>query len=199
MVYLKHLDFDVPFLAIDDTSVPFTGKVVVDGTIDTDMGLDDGCPIQGAEVCLDHRKAKGVEVETVCVTTDSLGEYSMPAIIGTTVTPVVKYMNHTFEPVDPDRGSAYEVGIYISPGLDYKNNDLKDVTTVAMFVDVFGGLCEKRLGITTLEFKVKCCEWTRKETQVRNLWEHDASCPPPVLTRCTRRVSVAFTESQRPF
>ncbi len=37
-VYLKHLDFDVPFVAIDDTSVPFTGKRVVEGTVDKEIG-----------------------------------------------------------------------------------------------------------------------------------------------------------------
>ncbi len=177
-VYLKHLDFDVPFVAIDDTSVPFTGKVVVGGTVDTSIGLDDGCPIQGAEVCLKNRKAKGVEVETVCVTTDSLGKYSMPAVIGTTVSPVVKYMNHTFDPVSSDLRSAYEAGIYISPDRTFKNNNFEDVTTVDMFVDVVGGLCEARLGETTLVFNVLGCDWTQEGTQVRNLWEHDASCPP---------------------
>jgi hypothetical protein len=184
--YLKHLDFDVPFVAIDDTSVPFSGKVVVGGTVDKDNGVEDGCPIQGAEVCLKNRKTKGAEVETVCVTTDSWGDYSMPAIIGTTVYPVVKYMNHTFEPVDPDKRSAYEAGIYISPDRPFKNNDLKDVTTVAMFVDVFGGLCEKLLGETTLVFKVLDCDWTREETQVRNLWEHDAFRPPPPRSNALR-------------
>jgi hypothetical protein len=205
-LYLKHLDFDVPFVAIDDTSVPFSGKVVVGGTVAKDIGLDDGCPIQGAEVCLKNRKAKGVEVETVCVTTDSFGEYSMPAVIGTTVSPVVRYMNHTFEPVNPDLGNKYEDGIYISPDFVYKKNDLKDVTTVDMFVDVFGGLCEKLLGVTTLLFNVLGCDWTREETQVRNPWEHDAFRPPPLLTLSTfigqfscRGVSAAFTESQQPF
>jgi hypothetical protein len=165
-IYLKHLDFDVPFVAIDDTTVPFDGNVFVGGT--GFPGFEDGCPIQGAEVCLTHRMAKGVEVETVCDTTNSEGKYSMPAVVGTTVSPVVKYMNHTFEPIDPERSSAYEVGVYISSDLDYKNNDFKDMTKVDMFVDVFGGLCEKPLGETTLEFSVLGCGWTQEERQVRN-------------------------------
>ena len=91
-MYLKHLQFDAPFTAIDDTSVPITGKVVIGGTSIEDMaevtgdGVQDGCPIAGAEVCLRDLLATGDEAETDnCVETDSEGYYSISAVIGTHV------------------------------------------------------------------------------------------------------------------
>ena len=54
-MHLRHLDFDKPFIAIDNTIVPISGKVVIGGTgadtspYDGSTGIGDGCPIQGAK------------------------------------------------------------------------------------------------------------------------------------------------------
>jgi len=157
-VYLKHLDFHVPFLAIDDTSVPLTGKVVFDGT---------GCPISGAEVCLKDILADGsTEAEVLCVETDLDGFFSAPAVIATTVAFVIKYENHTFAALDPTQQATYDAGILIEEDRSYTGFNFKDITTSNLNVEVAGGLCDRLIGKATLEFKILgCAGWSNTPTQ----------------------------------
>ena len=190
-MYLKHLDFDVPLLAIDDTSVAFTGKVVVGGTGEGMGGVGDGCPILGAKVCLKDKPLNGPEVQLACVDTDYKGEYSLPALIGTRVLVDVSYKNHTFVALASDEQGSFESGFAIKAGMDYSNKNLKDATTANLHVDVAGGLCNKLMGKATLTINVPGCEWTRDLEQVRsfllqqnNFWIHRLNCSILIAECC---------------
>ena len=183
LLYLRHLDFDVPYHAIDDTTVPFTGKIMVADTGGPTSGA--GCPIAGAEVCLRDVKAgrSGASTMSNCVETDSTGQYQLSAVIGTRVRPEVKYLNHTFvsyhtgihvnkslffltkcmlqEPV-----KSYEDGIFVSAGRRYFGYDFFDTQTTNLDVDVIGGLCEKGLGTSFISINVLGCEWKQEFNQV---------------------------------
>ena len=168
-LFLRHLDFDSSYITIDDTSVPFTGKVVVADTGISSGGKGDGCPIQGAEVCLKDKKAlgDGLSGQSTCVKTDSKGEYSVPAVLGTTVVVEILYHDHEFEALNSRFKNLYDAGIQIEPGVYYSNNDFKDVSTSTLYVDVAGGRCNKLMGEATLEFSINGCDWKRNEKQVR--------------------------------
>jgi hypothetical protein len=165
-LYLKHLDLETPYRAIDDTTIPFTGKVVVRGTDGDDSG--DGCPIQGAQVCLKDQVPNGSEI---CEETDSEGNYLIPAVIGTKVGVEINYNNHTFSPTEanPIESEGYDAGILIEPGKSYTSNDFEDTTTAQLLVDVAGGECSLVMGTSTVEIGIVACGWTRPETQVRKL------------------------------
>ena len=174
-MFLKHLEFDVPFLVVDTTSVTFQGKVVVGGTAKSDSEenennpevFGEGCPIHGAEVCLSEKNAAGTDVEHVCRETDADGLFSVPALIGSTVVVDIKYENHTFAAVDASKASLYDAGIPIRSGESYTNFDFKDTTTSDLHVEVAGGLCNKKLGDATLKVNILGCpSWNQQFTQV---------------------------------
>jgi hypothetical protein len=167
-LYLKHLDFETPYRAIDDTTVPFTGKVVVGGTAGDDAG--DGCPIQRAKVCLKDKVATG-EGSEICDETDSDGNFLIPAIIGTRVRVEINYNNHTFSPTEANliKSEGYGAGILIEPGKSYTSNDFEDTTTAQLLVNVAGGECSLLMGTSTVEVGIVACGWTTLKTQVRKL------------------------------
>ena len=188
-VYLRHLDFAVPFLAIDDTSVSFTGKIVIGGTgYDTDddngVGIGHGCPIQGAEICLKDKTDVSLAeaVTMVCVKTDQKGHFNAPAIIGSTVVVDVNYEDHEFKALDSSKQQLlFDSGIKIEPNQYYTNLNIKDVTQAQLNVDVAGGLCNLLIGKATLEFRVLGCEtWERTNTQVR------VDCDTKLIERAQR-------------
>ena len=161
VVYLRHLEFEAPVHVIDDTTVPFRGTVKVHGTEMPGAGAL-GCPIVGAQVCMvDHttRNALQVTDPSVCVQTDNKGNYALPAVIGTTISPQVRYHNHEFRPINPDHAPLFEQGILINPDGIYENFDLHDITTALLTIEVAGGLCDRVLGQTELSLTMQGCEW----------------------------------------
>ena len=165
-VFVRHLDFDVPFVAIDDTTVAFTGKVVVGHTGQDNGGVGDGCPIKGVEVCLEDKHQTSIDTPGVCVETDSEGFYELPAVIGTRVTVELVYKNHTFVPFDPSDGQKYEDGILIKADGDYRGNDFQDTTRTTLLVQVAGGLCDLLLGVSTVKIGIVGCDWEMDAEQV---------------------------------
>eukprot|EP00978_Attheya_sp_CCMP212_P027543 scaffold92309_cov43-Attheya_sp.AAC.1 len=162
IAYLKHLEFEKPLHVYDTTSVPFKGKILIEGTDSEASG--DGCLINGATVCLIDKSITGSDAEGICVDTDSNGEYEAPAIIGSTVSVEVNYRNHTFLPF---YGNIidYDKGITIDPAGRYERNDFMDMTKAHLFVEVAGGLCNHTLGISTIKVKVRQCNWFQEFTQ----------------------------------
>ena len=165
IVYLRHLDFNVPVTAYDATGIPFSGKVVVGSTGGPDSG--DGCPIIGAKVCLVDQSGMSAGTGSVCGTTDSFGEYSIPAILGSRVGVRISYYNHTFQPIDQDSAALYDSGVLIEAGGLYQNNDFEDITQADLYVEVAGGLCDLTMGVSTIMVKVSGgCQWSTTLTQV---------------------------------
>ena len=80
IVYISHLNFDKSVHIYDDTSVPFSGRVIHSRTRSPEA--PNGCQIVGAEVCLIHNTTVGILEELVCVETDRNGEFVAPVIIG---------------------------------------------------------------------------------------------------------------------
>ncbi|KAL7576580.1 hypothetical protein ACA910_018071 [Epithemia clementina (nom. ined.)] len=160
VVYLRHLEFKEPVHVIDDTTVPFRGKVTVKGTEMPGEGAL-GCAILGAEVCLlDHTTRNAFQLpDPVCVTTDSEGNYALPAVIGTVISPEVRYHDHVFQSVDPKDDRLFAAGILIQPDGVYENFNLHDVTTTLLTVEVAGGLCDRVLGESEILLKMQGCEW----------------------------------------
>ena len=197
-VFLRHLDLKVPFLAVDDSTVPFIGKVVIGGTGNdapnkrmsgpedqnpaNGIGSKEGCPIMGAKVCLVDKHVSGPDVTTApCVETDANGVYSIPAVIGTTVVAEVSYENHTFAPLYPDldleERQQYENGFHISDDKSFTNINFRDMTTATIHVEVAGGLCNKQIGISTVRFNVlNCGTWHREAKQVSAGWTIPVLC-----------------------
>ena len=168
-VFIRHLDFDVPFVAIDDTTVPFTGKVVVGNTggdATEGVGVGDGCPIKGVNVCLKDKHQTLGDTPGICVETDSLGVYELPAVIGTRVTVELVYKEHTFVPLDPSNRQKYKDGILIKADGDYGNNNFQDTTRTTLRVQVAGGLCDLPLGVSTVEIGIIGCDWEMDREQV---------------------------------
>lgn len=154
-VYLEHLRFRQPIQVIDDTSLPFSGLVVV-GNTTADDSLK-GCPIVGAQVCLVDFAARSESVEPLCTTTDNTGRYSLPAVIGLRVTVSVSYFNHTFRVLDPAKQEAHEKGVVIEPDGIYEDNDYVDVQTAEIITEVAGGLCNRILGVSKVRVKIANC------------------------------------------
>ena len=160
VIYLRHLEFNEPIHVIDDTTVPFRGKVTISGTRMPGAGAL-GCPIAGAEVCLmDHMTRNKIQLpELVCVKTDSEGNYALPAVIGTTISPEVRYHEHVFEPVDSEHDQQFDKGILIQADGVYENFNLQDTTTTKLTVEVAGGLCDRVLGKAETLLKIQGCQW----------------------------------------
>jgi hypothetical protein len=140
-VYLQHLEFSSPINVVDDTTVPFEGKVTVAGT---ESALNSGlfCSIINAKVCLkDHAARNKVEIlEGVCVQTDQFGRYSLPAVLGTKVSPYVDYNNHTFRALNPAHDVLFDTGIEIKANVGYTGYNLEDITSTNLTVEVSGFL-----------------------------------------------------------
>jgi len=129
--YLKHLLFDSPLHIYDDTSIPFSGKLIIHNTISESS---DGCPIEGAEVCPQHKTTLGTLEKLGCGTTDSNGMYNVPVIIGSVIHGVeIIYNSHKFEKSIENKWD-YNTGVHIQEGGFYARNDFVDVTKAKMYV-----------------------------------------------------------------
>ena len=88
IVYLKHLAFKQPIVVYDPTTVPVKGQVKIMES--------DGCPLIGATVCIEFKRARVNDVSKgPCVKTDSQGNYVIGAAIGSAYSLHVSYNNHT--------------------------------------------------------------------------------------------------------
>eukprot|EP00808_Paulinella_micropora_P010314 g76968.t1 len=155
-IAIRHLTFDNYVAVIDDTSVPFTGRVGIQGT---EYPTDNNCPVYQARVCLRDFKT---DAEYVCVETNAKGEYEAPAVLGLTVKAAVKYKQHTFNPVNP---AAHSNGFYIEAKTFWRNIDFVDNTTEQLTIEVVGGKCNRRLGFSEMQLGIESCPgWTRKLT-----------------------------------
>jgi hypothetical protein len=136
-VYLQHLEFGSPLHVVDDTTVPFEGKVTVAGT-ESSPGSGSFCPIIKAKVCLkDHGVRNKAEfVESVCVETGIDGLFSLPAVLGTKVSPYVDYHNHTFRALNPAHDVLFDSGIEIKANVGYTGYNLEDVTSSKLTLEV---------------------------------------------------------------
>lgn len=133
VTYISHLNFVKSLHIYDDTSVPFSGRIIHDGTRSFDA--PDGCPIVEAEVCLMHNSTTGVEEELVCVESDRNGEYVAPVVIGSLVQGVkVSYNQHDFEK-DSNNDFNYDKGIRIEADKLYIGHDFADVTKARLFIE----------------------------------------------------------------
>ena len=160
VVYVRHLEFNTPVHVIDDTTVSFRGRISVNGT-SLPFEEDLGCAIPLAEVCLiDHATRNKIQVqEPICVMTDGNGEYALPAVIGTTISPQVNYHFHDFEAVNPEHTILFSQGIRIEPDGDYGGFDLADTTTTSLAVEVAGGFCNHPLGVSDVRLTIQGCLW----------------------------------------
>jgi hypothetical protein len=156
-LYLQHLEFNSPLAVIDDTTVPFTGKVTVAGTNTPSNPL--GCPLLGVKVCLKDHSVRNqlTTLEAVCDLTDNEGRYDLPAVIGTFVSPYVDYMNHTFRAFDLAHETMFQSGIEIKAETDYVGYNLQDVTKANLTIEVAGGLCNRVLGRSSIRLKMQGC------------------------------------------
>lgn len=128
VTYLKHLHFDTPF-HVYDTSVPFTGKLLIHGT---------QCPVVGADVCPQHKSVAAEnneeEIGALCVKTDSNGNYVAPVVIGSIIYGVrISYESHDFVKTFDNKWN-YGAGVSITEGGFYANNDFYDMTKARLFV-----------------------------------------------------------------
>lgn len=131
IVYLKHLHFETPVHIYDDTSVPFIGKLIIHGT---KFPGADGCPIEGAAVCLQHKVTFGILEDLVCVNSDSNGDYIAPVILGSVINGVkITYHSHTFKRTFENKWN-YIKGVRISEGGFYAKNDFMDMSKARMKV-----------------------------------------------------------------
>ncbi len=164
IVYLSHLQFREPLHVYDDTSVPFSGKIsIADTPYD---GAPEGCAISGVEVCLIHERNVGggvmkINETLVCGDTDTDGKYSVPVIIGSRVDYVdLSYNNHTFELSQP---SNFVPGTVIEAERDYDDMNFVDTQKARLMVDVVGGLCNKFIGESKIQFQIPGCDWKAPE------------------------------------
>jgi hypothetical protein len=136
-VYLQHLEFSSPLNVVDDTTVPFEGKVTVAGT-ESPLSSGTFCPIIDAKVCLkDHGVRNKVEIlEGVCVKTGLDGSFSLPAVLGTRVSPYVEYHNHTFRALNPAHDVLFDTGIEIRANVGYTGYNLEDVAKANLTLEV---------------------------------------------------------------
>ena len=150
---MRHLDFEQHVGFIDDTSEPFQGAVVIDGT--GHANLDLGCPLQGVRVCLhDYHHP---EHQLACDFTNALGEYNIPAVVGLRVGINATYFEHDVRPLDESRHVG---GFLIQDDQVIDGVDFADVEKEEMVVEVVGGLCNRRLGTVELAVKrASCPSW----------------------------------------
>lgn len=151
VTFLNHLTFDAPIHIIDDTSIPFQGKITIADT--------NGCALSNVEVCAMYNDTSGTEEELVCVESDVEGIFNLPVVIGSTVNRLdFSYKNHVFQPRSTDKD--FGAGIVISAeGAPYNDYDFEDVTKAKLHVEVAGGLCNKQLGTSLIKISVAGCDW----------------------------------------
>ena len=159
IIYLSHLQFRELLHVYDDTSVPFSGKISIEGT--AYPGAPEGCAITGVEICLVHERNVGGVMKTnetlVCGETDFEGIYSVPVIIGSRVDYIdILYHNHIF---DPALGSSFKPGTVIEAGASYHSINFMDISKAKLVVDVVGGLCNLNLGESTVQVNIVGCDW----------------------------------------
>lgn len=128
-IYLKHLVFDTPVHVYDDTSVPFSGKLLIHGT---------ECPISSARVCPLHKSVSAENLEELigntCVETDSYGEYAAPVVIGSVIYGVrIEYEEHKFERMFENKWN-YDRGVHIMEGGFYAKNDFYDMSKARLYI-----------------------------------------------------------------
>ena len=164
IVSLRHLEFGKSVAVEDDTSLPVRGLAVVAGT------GEPGCPLPGVDICLSTKQPRSTTTpnqpgNSLCVSTNSNGEFSIPAVIGTTVGLVARYKNHEFEFVHsrPDileaiGSDSQGPGVVIRPGEFYEGFLFKDMTRATLSVAVVGGLCDRSLGTATLKYGIVGCK-----------------------------------------
>ena len=162
IVYLRHLQFEAPVHVYDDTSVPFTGRIIIGDTASDESG--EGCAIFGAQVCLVDKHARTGDTQGVCVLTRPNGDFEAPAVIGSKVSVQVNYKNHTFLPTFENIWD-YDDGIVVDINRRYERHDFMDMTKAKLFVEVAGGLCDHMLGISKIKVKVANCKWSQIITQ----------------------------------
>merc|ERR1711933_288304 len=124
-----------------------------------------GCPIKNAQVCLeDHKLTSDQEVQSICTMTDSEGNYVLPAVLGTRVSPKVNYNEHEFQPtVSNDYGNLYSTGIKIESDTVYEGHNFEDITKANITIEVAGGLCNRVLGYSTIHMSIPGCQWEGNE------------------------------------
>ena len=184
-VYLKHLDFDKVVNFADDTSVPITGKVIVEGTADNSESTL-GCPIKGAKVCLRRKLLHNFVDTDICSDTDGDGIYELPATIGTIISLRAQYLNHTVSSV-LEKKEELEDGIDIVPHKPYTGFDFEDVDKTYMVIDMAGGLCNKTLGVAEFKLKINGCDWTQSLTQDK--WQEYHLVPKQLLNLKVEKIS----------
>ena len=143
IVYLMHLHFGTPLHIYDDTSIPFSGQLTVH---DTPHSGQVGCPIEDAEVCLQHKNINGDLTNSVCVRSKSGGIYIAPAVIGSVIHGVqISYNSHQFEKSFKNNWN-YENGLHITEGGFYAGNDFVDMSKAKLYVEGMS-LCQLRIHI----------------------------------------------------
>lgn len=175
-VNLQHLKFDSPIQVVDDTVIPFRGKVTVAGTESTRLGVPDlGCPVVGVKVCLKDFlvRSQFTAPRSICVETNSLGEYEPSAVVGTVVAPFVDYRNHTFQPASANLTAVLQTGIEIKPDVKYEGFNLKDVTNANLTLEVAGGLCDRVLGRSIVNLTKQGCRTWPGVLIVQGLFRQD--------------------------
>lgn len=154
-VYLKHLDFDIEHSAHDMSSKALSGSVKIDDA--------NGCPIVGAEVCIEISGQNGVLQSRSCVDSDGNGDFSLGAPIESRVTILVEYHRHTFELSELEDHEIERVadGFKIKEPIhvdgDYTGFNFMDVQEAQLATHIFGGLCERGLGTAKVLITIPNC------------------------------------------
>ena len=151
---LENLVFNTQIAIEDNTSVPVQGQVVIG---------DSGCPLQGAEVCV-NTVFGGDASSKSCVRTNGEGNFAIGAAIGTFSTVEVVYEGHSFEltvanaEVLSGNGANGEgLGFKVRVDADYTGMVFKDVSTTTLTVAVVGGVCDRDLGESTISYQIRGC------------------------------------------
>ena len=123
---MKHLHFKTPLHVYDDTSVPFSGRIIVYNT---------GCPIRKANVCIQHLNTLHILEDLICRESDVNGYYEAPVIIGSTVHNIIIHSyNHKFDRTSENK-IDYSQGLQISAGGFYTQNDFMDMDKTKLSVE----------------------------------------------------------------
>lgn len=93
IIYLKHLEFKKRVQVYDATSVLFTGKVFIDGTV---YPGSDGCSIVGATVEIFHLLSNGISELLVSTETDGNGSYEGKTVLYNNAIQLLSCISHYF-------------------------------------------------------------------------------------------------------
>ena len=151
---VQNLVFSHEIEVQDMTSVPIEGLVLIG---------DSGCPLQGAEVCV-NAKAGLNQVNIACVQTDFAGRFAVGSVIGARTVVEVTYKEHTFvlsdgapEVVQANGANGEGDGFIASADKRFTGLVFQDTTTAEITVDVVGGLCNRHLGESTVKYQIRGC------------------------------------------